>query len=118
MAGEHGLHTSDESRRRRRTLLDTVSRTEGLSAVVVGGRRPAGTDHVDARHLLLQAATGLVVGSGVTSWTQDDTDPTQRARDRASIAHALAGVDRGLRPDYDHRRSRTGPRLWAADAVC
>lgn len=118
MAGERGLHTSDESQRRRRVLLDTVARTGELSAVVIRYRRPAGTDHIGARHLLLQAATGLVVGSGVSSWTLDNTDPAQRARDRASIAHALGGVDRRLRPDYDHRRSRTEPLLWAADAVC
>jgi hypothetical protein len=118
MAGERGLHTSDESARRRRVLLDTVARIEGLSAVVLRYHRPAGTGHVTARHLLLQAATGLVVGSGVSTWTLDNTDPAQRARDRASIAHALGGVDRRLRPDYDHRRSRTEPLLWAADAVC
>jgi hypothetical protein len=112
------MHTSDESARRRRALLDTVARIEELSAVVLRYRRPAGTGHVAARHLLLQAATGLVVGSGVTAWTLDNHDPAQRARDRASIAHALAGVDRRLRPVYDHRRSRTEPLLWAADAVC
>jgi hypothetical protein len=58
------------------------------------------------------------VGSGATAWTLDDQDPTQRARDRASIAGALAGVDHRLHPVYDHRPSHAEPLLWAADAVC
>jgi hypothetical protein len=38
-------------------------------------------------------------------------------RDRASIAHALEGVDRGLHPTYDHRLASSEPMLWAADAI-
>lgn len=81
-------------------------------------RRAEGTTKPAARHLLLQAATGLVVGTGVTAWTLDDQEANQKMRDRAAIAHALAGVDRRLHPVYDHRPSVSEPLLWAADAVC
>jgi hypothetical protein len=91
---------------------------DGLSVTVLRYRRPAGTDRTAGRHLLVQAGAGLVVGSGVTSWVLDDQDPAQRIRDRASIAHALAGIDRQLHPVYDHRPSRSEPLLWAADAAC
>jgi hypothetical protein len=118
LAGERQIHTAKESPRRRRVLLDTVARIEDLSATVLRYRRPQGVRRVAARHLLVQAATGLVVGSGATTWTLDDQDPAQRTRDRASIAHALAGVDRRLHPTYDHRPAHTEPLLWAADAIC
>lgn len=118
LAGQRQVHTAKESPRRRHALLDAVAATVGLSVTVLRYRRPPGTDRTAGRHLLLQAATGLVVGSGVSSWTLDDQDPAQRARDRASIAHALAGVDRHLHPVYDHRPARSEPLLWAADAAC
>jgi hypothetical protein len=118
LPGQRRVHTTDESDRRRRAVLDTVARTKGLSAVVLRYRRWLGTDKPAARRLLLQAATGLVVGAGVTVWALDDQVPAQALRDRASIAHALAGVDRHLHPAYDHRPSRSEPVLWAADAVC
>jgi len=118
LAGERRIHTSDESLRRRRHILDTLARTESLTAVVLRHRRTEGTNKPAARHLLLQAATGLVVGYGVTAWTLDDQEANQKTRDRAAIAHALAGVDRRLHPVYDHRPSVSEPLLWAADAVC
>jgi len=95
-----------------------VGAIDGLSVTVLRYRRPAGTGRTAGRHLLLQAGAGLVVGSGVTSWVLDDQDPAQRVRDRASIAHALVGIDRHLHPGYDHRPSRSEPLLWAADAAC
>ena len=70
-----------------------------------------------ARHLLLQAATGLVVGSGVSSWALDNQVPAQVLRDRASIAHALDGVDRHLHPATTTAPA-SEPLLWAADAIC
>lgn len=118
LAGQRRVHTAKESPRRRRVLLDTVARTEGFSAVVLRHRRAQGVDRLAGRHLLLQAAAGLVVGSGATAWTLDDQDPTQQVRDRASIAHALGGVDRRLHPVYDHHPAHAEPLLWAADAVC
>jgi RHS repeat-associated protein len=63
-----------------------------------------------SRHLLAQVATGLVVGSGATSGILDDQDPAQRARDRVSIAHVLAGVDHRLGRSYDLAgNTLTGP---------
>ena len=118
LPGQRRVHTTDESPRRRHLILDTVARTDGLSAVVLRYRRPEGTHKPAGRHLLLQAATGLVVGSGVTAWTLDDQEPNQKSRDRASIAHALTGVDRRLHPVYDHHRSSSEPLLWAADTIC
>jgi hypothetical protein len=118
LRGQRRVHTSDESDRRRKLVIDAVARTEGMSAVVVRYRRPAGLGRVAARHLLLQAATGLVVGSGATAWALDNQDPAQVVRDRASIAHALEGVDRRLHPSYDHRPASSEPMLWAADATC
>ncbi|HZU60723.1 MAG TPA: hypothetical protein VE983_07135, partial [Solirubrobacteraceae bacterium] len=117
LAGQRRIHTSDESTRRRRVALDTVAGLDALSAVVLRHRRAQGVARGASRHLLLQAATGLVVGSGVTAWTLDDQDPATRARDRASIARALAGVEGGLHPSYDHRPSHAEPLLWAADAI-
>jgi hypothetical protein len=118
LPGQRQVHMAKESGRRRRALLDATAGLDGLSAVVLRYRRPPGCDRLAARHLLLQAATGLVVGSGVTSWALDDQDPAQVARDRASIAHALAGVDRRLHPSYDHRPARSEPLIWAADTIC
>jgi hypothetical protein len=118
LAGERTMHTAKESPRRRKTLLDAVARIEGLSAVVLRLRRPPGVTKVAARHLLLQAATATVVGRGVTSWVLDDMVALERVRDRASIGHALAGVDRRLHPVYDHRPASSEPLLWAADAIC
>jgi hypothetical protein len=118
LPGQRQVHTAKESPRRRRAVLDTVSRVQGLSAIVLRYRRPAGLGRVAARHLLLQAATGLVVGSGATAWALDNQDPAQVVRDRASIAHALEGVDRRLHPTYDHRLASSEPMLWAADAIC
>jgi hypothetical protein len=118
LPGERRIHTSDESVRRRRVVLDIIVRTQSLSAVVLRHRRSEGTNKPAARHLLLQAATGLVISSGVNSWVLDDQEPNQKARDRAAIAHALAGVERRLHPVYDHHPSTSEPLLWAADAIC
>lgn len=104
LPGQRRIHTAKESARRRRLLLDTISDVEDLSATVVRLRRVQGMSRSAGRHLLLQGITGLVVGSGVTSWTLDDSDPATRARDRASVAHALSGVE-GRLP----RTTTTGP---------
>lgn len=117
LAGQRRVHTAKESPRRRRLLLDTIARTEGLAATVVRLRRPTGVDHVAGRRLLLQAATGLVVRSSVTAWTLDDTHPAQRNRDRDTIGHTLQRLD-ARHVVYDHRKSHTKPLLWAADAIC
>ena len=118
LPGQRRVHTAKESARRRHIVLDTVAHIDGLSSVVLLHRRRAGVEKRTGRHLLLQAATGLVVGSGATVWVLDNQNPAQAARDRASIAHALGGLDPHLHPTYDHRASRTEPLLWAADAVC
>lgn len=118
LPGQRRVHTSDESARRQHTILDTVARVEDLNAIVLRHRRSPGTGRPAARRLLLQAATGLAVGAGVTAWILDDQEPVQRTRDRSVIAHALGGVDAHLHPVYDHRASHTEPLLWAADAVC
>jgi hypothetical protein len=118
LPGQRRVHTAKESPRRRRIVIDAVGRLDGLSATVLRYRRPPGTTRVAGRHLLLQAATGLVVGSGVTSWVLDDQDDAQLARDRAAIAHALLCVDRHLHPVYDHHPASSEALLWTADAVC
>ena len=115
---ERSLHTTKESPSRRKQILDVVARSQGVSAVTIRYRRRPRVERIDGRRLLLQAATGLVVASGVNFWLLDDQDPVQRDRDRTVITHALAGIDRVLRPTFDHRPSRDEPLLWAADAVC
>lgn len=65
LPGQRRIHTAKESLRRRRTLLDTVVRIDGLSAVMLRYRRPQGIDRVQGRRLLLTAATELVVKAGV-----------------------------------------------------
>lgn len=118
LPGQRRVHTAKESARRRRVVVDAVTALDGVSATILRYRRPAGVTRIAARHLLLQAATGLVVGSGVSSWVLDNQDDAQRARDRAAIAHALAGVSGHLHPVYDHHAGPTEPLLWAADALC
>ncbi len=121
LAGQRRIHTSAESGRRRRELLATVASCGGVSAVVLTYRRPMGIDRVAGRRVLLEAAAGIAVERGVTTWTLDDQNRAQRARDRASIANALRGLDpdpRLVYEGYDHRPSHTEPLLWAADAVC
>lgn len=117
LAGQRRVHTAKESPRRRRVLLDTIARTDGLAATVVRLRRPPGIDRVAGRRLLLSAAAGIVVAAGVSAWTLDDTHPAQRNRDRDTIGHALQRLDAG-QVVYDHRRSHSEPLLWAADAIC
>jgi len=117
LAGQRRVHTAKESPRRRRALLDTIARTDGMTATVLHLRRPPGIDRVAGRRSLLAAAAGLVVEAGATAWTLDDTHPAQRNRDRDTIGHALQRLD-ARRVVYDHRRSHTEPLLWAADAIC
>ena len=116
--GERSFHTAKEHPRRRRQVLHTIAGFDRVTAVVVRYRRPAGVERIDGRRLLIQAATGLVVASGVNLWVLDDQDPHQRDRDRAAITRTLAGIDPVLRPSFDHRPSRDDPLLWVADAVC
>jgi hypothetical protein len=118
LPGQRRIHTSDESARRRRVLLDTVSAIDGLSTTILRYRRLTGITGIAGRHLLLQAATGLVVGSGVSLWVLDDQDDAQRVRDRTAIAHALSGLSGHLHPVYDHRSAAAEPLLWAAHAIC
>jgi hypothetical protein len=80
LRGQRRVHTAKESPSRRRAVIDTIARIEDLSAVVICYRRLEGVDRIRGRHLLLQAATGRAVGSGVVSWTFDYQDPAQRAR--------------------------------------
>lgn len=117
LPGQRRVHTAKESPRRRRVVLDTVARIDGLAATVVRYRRPAGVNHVSGRRRLIEASTGLIVQEAVTAWTLDEMPPSQRARDRNTIGHVLArsGVSHVT---FDHRRSSTEPLLWAADAVC
>jgi hypothetical protein len=81
-------------------------------------RRQQGVDRDSARATLIAAATSLVIERSVTSWTLDNLGPAERARDRNTIAYALAGIDRRRHPVYDHRPASSEPLLWAADAVC
>ena len=118
MAGQRRVHTSDESARRRRVLLDTVARTNGLSAVVWRYRRAFGVHRVEGRQRLLEAACEELAGRGVVAWTLDDMPPTERNRDRNTIGHALRRLGVGQAMVYDHRKSHTEPLLWAADAIC
>ena len=118
LPGQRSLHTSNESARRRRLILDAVGSTAGLSAAVLRYRRPPRVDRPAGRHLLLQVVTAFVVGSGVKSWVLDNQEPRQVARDRACIAHVLRGFDPQLHPTYDHGPRHSEPLLWAADAVC
>ena len=62
LPGQRRVHTAKESPRRRRTILDTVARVDGLSTTVLRYRRPSGVGRVSGRGLLLQAACGLAVG--------------------------------------------------------
>jgi hypothetical protein len=112
LSGQRRVHTSDESPRRRRALLETVSAVDGLAGVVWRYRRPPGTDRVAARRLLLAEAARALVAAEVTSWVLDDVHPAQRVRDRDAIVRVV-----GHSLVYDHRRSHTEPLLWAADAV-
>src|SRR5688572_32648065 len=61
LPGQRRIHTSNESSRRRRALLDTLARIENLTGVVLAFRRPPGTDRVAGRRRLLTAATEQVV---------------------------------------------------------
>lgn len=118
LAGQRRIHTTNESSRRRRALLDTVGNATGLTAVGLTYRRPEGMDRVAGRHVLLAEATRLVVARGGTAWTLDDQDPAQRARDRVTIARTLQDLAPHSPPVYDHRPSYSEPLLWAADAIC
>jgi hypothetical protein len=68
LPGQRRFHTAKESPRRRRTLIDAVSRVDGPSATALRYRRPAGTMRVAGRHLLLQAGEAH-------KWTRVETGP-------------------------------------------
>jgi hypothetical protein len=118
LPGQRRIHTSDESARRRRLVLDTIGRLDAIAATALCLRRPAGLSRVDARRMLLDAASHLVASRDVVAWTLDDQDAAQLARDRATIAGALRKAGTGVPLTYDHRPSTTDPALWIADAVC
>lgn len=118
LPGQRRIHTSDESPRRRRMILYTLTLVEDISAVAFCYRRPMGIAHVEARRALLVAATHHVVVNGASSWILDNQDPQQRARDRATITAALRGATGDSRPVFDHRRGYSEGMLWAAGALC
>jgi hypothetical protein len=110
LPGQRRIHTSDESARRRRLVLDTIGRLVDVQATALCFRRPAGVTRVEARRVLLHAATQLVAAQRVVAWTLDDQDPAQLARDRATIARALRQLGRATLLTYDHRPSSGGER--------
>jgi hypothetical protein len=114
LPGQRRVHTSDESARRRRQLLDLVARLDG-SAVALTLRRPADLRRTEARSRLLAEAAAQAVARGVVTWILDDQHPAQAARDRQDLDHALR--DLPTAPVYDHRPSASEPLLWAVDAV-
>jgi hypothetical protein len=118
LPGQRRIHTSDESARRRRLLLDTIGRLDDVQATALCFRRPAGVTRVEARRMVLHVATELVAGQRVVAWTLDDQDPAQLARDRATIAGTLRQLQHSKPLTYDHRPSDTDSALWIADAVC
>lgn len=118
LRGQRRIHTSNESARRRRLLLDTIGGLDHIRATALCFRRPAGVRRVEARRMVLRSATQLVVRHRVVAWTLDDQDSAQLARDRATIAAALRQHGGATPLTYDHRPSDTDPALWAADAVC
>ena len=114
LPGQRRVHTSDESARRRRVLLDLVAGLPG-HAIVFELRRPMGVNRVEARDRLLTEAARTVVRAGVTTWTLDDQHPVQAVRDRRQIDGAFANVEHS--PAYDHRPAPAEPLLWAIDAI-
>jgi len=112
------IHTAKESPRRRRLILDTITRSEGISAIVLRHRRPAGVDRVAARAALIETATNMIVERDVTAWILDNMQPAERARDRNTIGRALGRAGPAVPVVFDHRPSHEEPLLWAADAIC
>jgi hypothetical protein len=110
LPGQRRIHTSDESPRRRRVILDAVAHVEDVNAVAFCYRRGMGVTHVEARRTLLMAATQHVVANGASSWILDNQDPQQRARDRATITGVFRGVTDTSHPVFDHRRGSGGER--------
>jgi hypothetical protein len=119
LPGQQRIHTSDESDRRRRALLDAVARIDGLEAVALRLRRPKGADRVACRRALVETAAQLVLERRATSWILDDMPPAARNRDLNTIGHAVANqaISPGRHLVYDHRPSRDEPMLWPADLV-
>lgn len=118
LPGQRRVHTAKELPRRRRIVIDAVGRLDGLSATVLHYRRPPGTTRVAGRHLLLQAATGLVVGSGVTSWVLDGWGRQSRCPTALAASHHLRREDsRGRRPHRGHRPPAPGCQLDASRRV-
>jgi hypothetical protein len=114
LPGQRRVHTSDESARRRRQLLDVVASLDA-TAVVLTIRRPADVRRAEARGRLLAAAAAEVVARHVVTWILDDQHPAQAARDRYDLDHSLRGIPAA--PVYDHRPSASEPLLWAVDTI-
>lgn len=118
VGSERRIHAANESHRRRRQVLDVIARHDEITATVLRYRRAPGVDRVAARQTLIEAATTVVVKASVSLWTLDDIPPSQRARDRNIIGHALRRADPAVPVVFDHRPSHEEPLLWAADAIC
>jgi hypothetical protein len=114
LPGQRRIHTSDESARRRRQLLDVVASLDA-SAVVLTLRRPASLRRAGARDALLTAAAHEVTRRRVVTWVLDAQHPAQAVRDRRAIDQALRGITSP--PIYDHHSAASEPLLWAVDAV-
>jgi hypothetical protein len=114
LPGQRRVHTSDESGRRRRQLLDVVAGLDA-TAIVLTLRRPSGLRRTEARSRLLAEAAVQAVTRNVVTWILDDQHPAQAARDRQVLD--LAFRDLPTAPVYDHRQSASEPLLWAVDAV-
>jgi hypothetical protein len=118
LQGQRRIHTSDESARRRKLVLDTIGGLDDIQATALCFRRPLGIGRVEARRRVLQVATRHLASQGVVAWTLDDQDRAQLARDRATIGSTLAQLGAGTTLSYNHRPSASDSMLWIADAVC
>jgi hypothetical protein len=114
LPGQRRVHTSKESARRRRQLLDIVAAIEA-ETVIMALRRPPGLPATAARERLLMEATHVVIDRRVVSWHLDRQEDTQAERDRKVIETEIRAANRSV--VYDHVPSMGEPVLWAVDAA-
>ena len=110
LRGQRRWHFTEESDRRRRTILTAIARSGLVRVAVAHG---SGPDRA-VRAECLRQLTPALLEAGVTRVVIESRAGRDH-QDRQVLARALRGVDRPF--GYDHLVPAADAALWLADAV-
>jgi hypothetical protein len=110
LPGQRRWHFVDESKRRRRQILDTIARQEIVRTLMYTSR---GSQSIARRECMTALIYDLV--DRKASRLVMESIATQQADDRSCIAAALREAEAELQ--YMHMRPHEEPGLWLPDAL-